>query len=59
MKNFGEFWMDTGWGCGYVSADINGRIQDTAPIFKRFIGQYIHDLSKRYKVKPIEESRKR
>ena len=50
-----EYWMDTGWGCGWI-ATINGIVSSACPIFKKFIGRNFDDLiiNGHYKLKVIK-----
>ena len=44
------YWVDTGWGCGGLLVDEKGIVRDSAPIFRRFLGQSIERLSRAYRV---------
>lgn len=48
-----SFFIDTRWGCGGVEA-IEGIIVGGAPIFRKFYGQTIDELSKCYKIHHME-----
>ncbi len=52
-EQFKEYWLDTGWGCGYIKADSLQRVVETAPIFKKLIGTQIQTLKAFYKVKEL------
>lgn len=43
------YWLDTGWGCGGIIIR-NGKVERSAPIFRKLIGQTVERLRKRYKV---------
>lgn len=50
-----HYWIDTKWACGLIIVDSRDKIViGGAPIFKKFIGQNISQLSKHYCVKTLK-----
>lgn len=36
--------LDTGWACGGVRVDDDGRIVEAAPVYRRFLWQRLSDV---------------
>ena len=47
------YWIDTRWACGGIYAQ-DGIVKSGAPIFRKFIGQRIQDLSRSYKIMEVK-----
>ena len=43
------YWIDTGWACGGLVVK-EGKVVDSAPIFRKFRGQTITHLAQHYSV---------
>lgn len=48
----GEWQLDTGWGCGYIKIE-NGRVVDSAPIFRKWMGRVFTSATFPYKMKRL------
>ncbi len=45
-----DYWFSTGWACGLVRTDSNGRIiPGGAPIFNKLVGQLLADVVRKGK----------
>jgi len=58
-----DLWVSCNWATGFVKIDDKGVIIETAPIFKKFIGQSIESLTtwlkKKSKVEIVDLVNKR
>lgn len=50
-----EYWVSCKWATGYVSVNDKMEILNTAPVWKRFIGQPINNLLRWLRVYDIKE----
>lgn len=48
----GEWQLDTGWGCGYIRIK-DGRVVDSAPIFRKWMGRVFTSATFPYKMKRL------